>query len=66
MIVGYAVDLNIMLHVQECKTWMNIGQIYDLDGADYETIKQSYMEALRLARKTQLVRLQVSSCLVKL
>jgi hypothetical protein len=45
--------------MQESRTWLNIGNIYDMDGADYDTILQSYMEALRLAKKTQAIRLQV-------
>ena len=48
------------LYMQECKTWMNIGNIHDMDGADYETIRQSYEEALQRARKLQNMRLQVT------
>ena len=50
-----------MAHVvlQICRTWLNIAEAHELDGATYETVKESYDHAMESARKAQHPKLQV-------
>ena len=45
--------------VQECKTWLNIASNQELNKADYETVRQSYMAALECARQARDAKQQV-------
>jgi len=47
--------------VQECRTWLNVANIQELNKTEYDIMRQSYTAALECARQAGDVKLQVIS-----
>ena len=49
----------VCVHVQECDAWLNIAQVSDDAGENYEAIEEAYNNALLCAKKAKRTDKQV-------
>ena len=50
----------ILERFQICRTWLNISEAQELDGATYETLKETYDHAMDSAKMAEHPKLQVT------
>ena len=57
----------ILARFQICRTWLNISEAQELDGATYETLKETYdhaMDSAKMAEHSKLQVIQVTVCVL--